>query len=905
MKSEAEIDKKKYLIYEKYGIKTVSIAGDWNEWTAEKNFLEEKKPGLFIYAVANIPPGKHFYKFIIDGRWEGGDNKVLYINERSEIYNPKSEVRYAYIDDLNSIRLIINSDTNALKNAKFSFNNNIQIKNIKIEPDNECKYLRGYSIEGNKIKFWFKESVYTLDIPNTAEVEVAGNFNDWANSLSTNRWQLKDEDNDDIWMFETDIEKVKINEQELIFKFVMNNENWLQGPIGAPNIINDESGNKNLSIKLNFTGGSIVYIETSKINLSKSNKITISNLSEQPITVELTPSDKLFNTHFISDKKLGAFFDESQQSTIFRIFSPRAEKVTLYLYNSNEDTKAYSSLNLVKDDSGVWEAFEIGKLEGKYYKYSIKGPQGEGEGFDENWLLSDLYATANVNHTGKSILLNADIIDGVFTGWTDTNFQTPSKKDLIIYEASVRDLTADESSNVPVRLRGKYLGLVDTIGKATGIDHLKETGINVIEFLPVHEFDDNPPGTYHWGYMSTLYFAPESSYSTNPEKGKQVTEFKKLVNELHSNNIAVLMDVVYNHTGQPNYYRGYDNKYYYRLNDDFGYINFSGCGNDFKTENYMSRRLIIDSLKHFVIHYHIDGFRFDLAELIDLPTLLEIEKELKKIKPDIILIAEPWSFRGSLKGKLKNTSWASWNDDFRNKVKDFAKGNISNIDELKSVITGSTKLWTTAPLESVNYVESHDDKTLTDDLSTRDDHNGSILNDVERKMNRLCATILFTSAGMPMISGGQEILRSKYGNPNSYNAGDTINSIKWDFKSKNNIEYNYYKGLINLRNSSIGEIIKFTGTNPDSYYQWLIGSNNKSIGYFLNADKSQKNRRMLVLLNADNLQNSTFSISFQEGEWQLISDGDKINLSGIDNTKFALNFSYTLSPVSSAIFLEK
>lgn len=814
-RSDLDINRKKYLIFEKWGVNKVSVAGEFNNWNPDKDYMEKISEGVFKFSASNFNTGKSFFKFVIDGKWEGGDDRVIFINEAGEIYNPRTFVQWAYYDDFNQVRIVASKSIDELKKADYSFNNNIKIQNIRYEENLMGKYYNGY----------------------------------------------------------------------------------------------DGQEHRNLGINPDAAGSAVVYITTSVIDVSLLNKIIIKNLSDNPLEFDLTPSDKFFDNNFISIKKLGSYYDESKDATIFRIFSPRASEVKLHLYDRYDqpDQNPTLTLEMFKDYQGVWETLDLGDLRGQYYKYTIDGPQGDGEGFDSDWYISDPYAVANVHNTGKSIILDIDMTDDVFTGWEATDFQIPAMKDLIIWEASLRDMTMHKSSGVKDDLKGTYLGLLETENTEAGIEYLKKLGVNAIEFLPLHEFDDDPPGTYHWGYMSSFYIAPESSYASDPTTGKQVTELKKMVDTLHKNGFAVLLDVVYNHSGAPHYYRGIDNKYYYRLNENLGYQNYSGCGNDFKSENPMARRLIIDSLKYYVKHFNFDGFRFDLAELIDLETFRIIEKELQKIKPDVILILEPWSFRGGIKGDLPHTSYAYWNDDFRNNVKRFAKGEMDNAADLQNLIMGSVKTFATSPLQTINYLESHDDRTLADDLSTRDDHNGFILNDLERDRNRLTATVLFTSAGVPMLSGGQEFLRSKRGIDNSYDSGDEINAIQWDMKHTNKTEFEYYKGLIALRNSTLGNIIKFTGEkhSADNYYKFIQSNNTKALGYFINNDLSNGNKRILVLINGDNNSSASFSISLPDGNWIMIADGIKVDLNGIDNKNYSGSFSFNLPAVSSAIFMEK
>ena len=364
-----------------------------------------------------------------------------------------------------------------------------------------------------------------------------------------------------------------------------------------------------------------------------------------------------------------------------------------------------------------------------------------------------------------------------WSGWTDSDYKTPPLQDVLIYEMHVRDMTMHPSSGVKAPLAGKYEGLLASEGLGTGLDHLRDLGVNFVELLPTSEFS-NGEDEYNWGYATVFYFAPEASYARAPLKGSQYFEFKRLVNELHRRGIGVILDVVFNHVGSPNLFNLMDKKYFFRLNPDFTYSNFSGCGNDVKTESLMMRRLIVDNIVYWMNEFHVDGFRFDLAELVDLDTLMAVRDAARSINTNAVLISEPWSFRGENKHQLKGTGWSAWNNDFRYAAKDFVMGR-RNREWLQKNIIGSVDTWAANPLQPVNYVESHDDMALADELCTRPDRDGRSLQEMDVAVNRLAATVLFTSLGMPMISEGQEFIRSKWGIHNTYNKGDEVNAIRW------------------------------------------------------------------------------------------------------------------------------
>lgn len=630
--------------------------------------------------------------------------------------------------------------------------------------------------------------------------------------------------------------------------------------------------------------GEVVDLHCRDLDVTCNMHLEVKGLGEKAISRPILP-DGIFSKAFISQKPLGAIVEAGD--TVFRLFAPRAKSVRLQLAGDPGMHRQIAAVKGLKDADGVWEMRVSGTHWGCYYGFHVEGPHGEGEGFDAKILWPDPYSHASVYHTGPSILIEPGSTGNGFGGWTDQEFKTPDKRDLVIWEASVRDLTSHETSRVDKSLRGKYLGLAATPGRGTGIDHMKKLGVNAVEFLPVYEFDDDPPGSYHWGYMPSLFFAPEASYARSPN-GAQVHEFKALVDTMHRHGIAVLLDVVYNHTGAPQILMGIDRKYFYRSDGSLTLHNFSGCGNDFKSENPMARRIILDSLEHWVREYHVDGFRFDLAELLDQQTLIEIEKRLTAVKPDVILIAEPWSFRGSNKGQLKNTSWTNWNDDFRNRVKEAAHGKGSG-DALFQVLRGSVDLWTASPWESVNYVESHDDFALTDHLSERKDRDGSHLSAHDIKRNMFCAAAVLLSAGIPMLAQGQEMLRSKKGNGNTYNAGDGVNAVDYGLREKHAGAFDFYRGLIELRRSPDGRLLRAADAASCRSVEKVHGSTPTAIGLiWRDAEKSKE--ALIILFNGDQHHKAKFTMKLHSGSWvRLVGDGKVYSRTSFDRREMAIS----------------
>ncbi|NLI75014.1 MAG: hypothetical protein GX442_01070 [Candidatus Riflebacteria bacterium] len=753
------------LEYRSPAAKTVSVGGDFNDWagSAKGRFdpaagrMTHKGEGRWVLSLAGVGPGRHEFKFIVDGDWEPGPNRTFFLDEKGGLTDPTGGIVMVMLEDAVTVR--------------------VQFSPLAALP-----------------QFLEKETFRLL--PHGTVLGL------------TRREGLHGRG-----------EEIDLHCRDL-----------------------DPTANLRLEVR---------------------------GLGDKPVVRPVHP-DGLFRRGFQSDKPLGPRVEGNPPSLVFRVFAPRAWKVVLHHFADPLRERPLGTVEGKRDADGVWEMRLPGLPWGTYYGFTVEGPAGEGEGFQPGRLWPDPWGRAAVFHNGPSILVDPAAPGHGFQGWTDQGFHLPPKSDLVIYEASVRDLTTHPSAKVVPDRRGKYLGLAATVGTGAGIDHIKRLGANVVEFLPVFEFDDDPPSTYHWGYMPALFFCPEASLALHT-LGGQVNEFKALVNTLHAEGLAVVLDVVYNHTGAPQVLMGFDKKYFYRHDGNFTLYNFSGCGNDFKSENPMARRLILDSLEYWVREYHVDGFRFDLAELLDMETLQAIEERLRQVKPDILLIAEPWSFRGTIKGRLRGTSWASWNDDFRTRVKEVALGKGTAAD-LLPVLRGSLELWTDHPLESVNYVESHDDYTLTDHLSRRADRDGSRHSETDVKRNLFCAAAVLLSPGIPMLAQGQEMLRSKRGNHNSYNAGDEVNTVDYGLREKNAAAFRFYADLIAFRRSEAGRILREAGSATCRTAERIDGSKPGAVGLYWKPTGSPEAggdapSPLLVLFNAESHAHATFHVKLPPGLW--------------------------------------
>lgn len=566
-------------------------------------------------------------------------------------------------------------------------------------------------------------------------------------------------------------------------------------------------------------------------------------------------------------KDLGLTY--TAQYSQFKVWVPSAFTVSLVVYETGGNSTAPSCLNgrdsgrvipMQREDGGVWHVRIPGNLKGKYYMYRAL--------FEDGTIreAADPYATAVSANGVRSAIV--DLRDTDPAAWdNDKSPQLPHPSDAVIYELHVRDFSAHESSGM--LHKGKFkafteTGLTDAEGNALGIDHLAELGITHVHLLPVSDFQTvdelkaagEASGMeyhteYNWGYDPQHYNVPEGSYSTNPnDPGTRIREFKEMVQALHSKGIAVIMDVVYNHTYsvENGPFEPLVPEYFYR-HDHLGRLsNGSGVGNEIATERPMVRKYIKDSLAYWASEYHIDGFRFDLMGLMDSVTIREITEELRlHINPDLLIYGEPWTGGDSplasktLKGVQRGKGYAVFNDHFRSAIKGdsdgwgkgFVTGEYGKEGAVASGIKGAIHEFTDSPVETVNYVTAHDNLNLWDKMLAAQglrqaanlpelengklkdggdvetavkaanpyvgiEHQSILCNETVRR-SLLANGLILTSQGIPFLHAGDELLRSKYGDHNSYCSPDAINAIRWEQKRTFLPVFQYYKGLIELR----------------------------------------------------------------------------------------------------------
>lgn len=610
---------------------------------------------------------------------------------------------------------------------------------------------------------------------------------------------------------------------------------------------------------------------------------------------------------FYEKDDLGVFW--APEKTLVKIWAPTAKIVEFRLYKDGVSGEPFHKTQLQAGSNGTWTAVLMGDYEGKYYTFRIN----DGEWLDE---IPDIYARCVGVNGLRGMIFNPKKTNP--ESWQgDKNPTLGRFTDAVIYETHVRDFSI--AGNSGIEHKGKFLGFTEENthtkdGTKTGLAHLKELGISHVHLLPVNDFftvdEEKPTEKYNWGYDPLHYNALEGSYSTNPYDGTvRITEFKKLVQALHSNEIGVILDVVYNHTyfAKESVFNQTVPGYFYRQKPDGTFSNASGCGNELATERKMVRKYIIDSLRYWAQEFHIDGFRFDLMGIYDLETMREIQSGLKKVNPEIILYGEGWAasqspmpeqFRAVKFNTPQLPGIASFNDDFRDALKGNhgnkkSKGFVSGLDlheePVKFGVVGavyhpqivydyvepSKQAWATEPNQCINYASCHDNYTLWDKLKLSQPK----ASDEElRKMVKLTGALILTSQGVPFLHSGIEFGRTKGGNGNSYKSPDSVNQIDWDRKTEYFDVFEYFRKLIRLRKnhpalriSSAEKIRKHI--NFCTQYKMGI------VSYCIEGSEVGDSWEKLILLFNGNKTDKL--IPLPEGNYQVTANGNEIDENGL------------------------
>jgi isoamylase len=559
---------------------------------------------------------------------------------------------------------------------------------------------------------------------------------------------------------------------------------------------------------------------------------------------------------------LGATWIEEERAFNFAVYAEHAASVTLLLYSADDLAHPILTLGFdyIRNKSGrIWHCrLALDQIGGaRYYAYSVSGQAGSDlQTFDPEKVLLDPYARcvffpsefdrkfaiAPGPNAGKAPL-------GVLTGhdvafdWSGEIAPRP-ESEAIIYELHVKGFTKNRNSGVHASRAGTYSGLVEKI------PYLNELGITVVELMPI--FQRDPHEGDYWGYMPLNFFAPHAQYASTRDDDGQHREFKNMVKALHKAGIAVVLDVVYNHTCEgdhrgPTYsFKGFDAAGYYMRSSDrtVPYANYSGTGNTLNFSQTHVRKMVMDSLRYWKDEMHIDGFRFDLASVFsrnadgslnwgDAPIFSEIaaDPELGRLA----LIAEPWDVGAYQLGRgFPGTTWIQWNARFRDDVRRFARGNAGMIPDLMRRIYGSDDLFPDSradayhAYQTVNYINSHDGFTLYDLVSYdqknnwKNGHNNqdgmddnyswncghegnegapAAVLELRRKQVKNFCCLLLLSNGIPMFRAGDEFLNTQFGNNNPYNQDNEVSWLDWSQLHTNQNIFRFFKRMIAFRKS--------------------------------------------------------------------------------------------------------
>ncbi|MCZ6795211.1 MAG: isoamylase [Planctomycetota bacterium] len=614
---------------------------------------------------------------------------------------------------------------------------------------------------------------------------------------------------------------------------------------------------------------------------------------------------------------LGVNWIEAEQTFRFALFSRNATAVKLLFFGESAtgETLHTCPLTRLESEQGVvWHCrIPASDLEGiEYYGYQVEGPAGGGPGgwhhFDSEKVLVDPYARAvffppgfdrraaqgpgsNLGRAPLGVLLRpAAPFD-----WGDDR-PPRHDSDLIVYELHPRGFTRHPSSGVSPDRRGTLEGLGEKI------DYLKELDVTAVELMPTFQFD--PQEKNFWGYMPVNFFAVHGRYASASQPREQIDEFRRLVKALHAADIEVILDVVYNHTGEghddgPLYsLKGIDNSTYYLSSDDpeRRYLDFSGTGNTLNCSNPATRQLLLESMRYWVREMHVDGFRFDLASALARGPDGSIEKHpviFEEVAADPVLqgvrlIAEPWDAAGAyqLGADFPGRSWMQWNDKFRDDLRRFVRGDTDMVGRVMSRIYGSSDLFSEdeaaacRPCQSVNYIASHDGFTLYDLVSYNEKHNlpngqggrdghdqnfswncgvegddgltAPIMELRKQQAKNFCCLLLLSN-GTPMIRAGDEFLQTQGGNNNPYNQDNETSWLDWNRLDEHRDIFRFFRSMIAFRklHPSIGrqrfwhEDVRWFGVSQ----KLDMSFHSRSFAYFLRGTSTDPTD-LYVLVNA-------------------------------------------------------
>ncbi|MED1567662.1 type I pullulanase [Bacillus paramycoides] len=743
-----------------------------------------------------------------------------------------------------------------------------------------------------------------------AKIKIDGDYNRVGFIIRTNEWEKDGGDRwienikdgrAEVWVLSGD-EKVydsKPSSELSIQKATIDSFNEITVTTNVPfNIKEQKIEIEGIKIKgispLDTNGGDITnkvkIITEQKIDLKQTYKVKIENFADANTEIgKVIRSEEFDNSFYYGGNDLGNIY--TPQHTKFRLWAPTASEAKLVTYKKWSD-KIGTEINMQQGEKGTWITELKGNQKGLFYTYKVK--------IGDKW-------TEAVDPYVRAASVNGD--KGAVVDLEETNpknwkvnkkpkFKNP--EDAIIYELHVRDLSIQPESGI--KHKGKYLGVTEKgtkgpEGVKTGLDYIKDLGVTHVQFLPIFDYASvneetlNEP-QYNWGYDPKNFNVPEGSYSTNPyEPTVRITELKQMIQTLHDNNLRVVMDVVYNHmynAAESNFHKLVPG-YYYRYNEDGTFANGTGVGNDTASERKMMRKFMVDSVTYWAKEYNLDGFRFDLMGIHDYETMNEIRKGVNQIDPSIILHGEGWDLNTPLAAELKANQKnaekmkgiAHFNDNIRDGLKGsvfedtdngFVNGKQNMEDRIKKGITAGIDYDTNSstyqdPEQVLTYVEAHDNHTLWDKLELT---NSGDSEEVRKQMHKLSSSILLTSQGIPFLHAGQEFMRTKYGDHNSYKSTDSINQMDWLRRAAYNNEVEYMKGLIDLRKKY--PAFRMTSAEQIKKDISFIDAPKNVVAYTIDG-KGNENKTEYFMV-AHNANREAVDITLpSKGPWKVLVDG--------------------------------
>ncbi|MDR4170135.1 type I pullulanase [Bacillus nitratireducens] len=636
----------------------------------------------------------------------------------------------------------------------------------------------------------------------------------------------------------------------------------------------------------------VKIITEQKIDLKQTYKVKIANLADANTEIgKVIRSEEFDNLFYYGGNDLGNMY--TPQETKFRLWAPTASEAKLVTYKKWND-KIGTEINMQQGEKGTWKAELKGNQKGLFYTYKVK--------IGDKWTEAvDPYVrAASVNGDKGAVVDLEETNPKKWKANKKPKFKNP--EDAIIYELHVRDLSIQPESGI--KQKGKYLGVTEKgtkgpEGVKTGLDHMKDLGVTHVQFLPIFDYASvneenlNEP-QYNWGYDPKNFNVPEGSYSTNPfEPTVRITELKQMIQTLHDNNLRVVMDVVYNHmynAAESNFHKLVPG-YYYRYNEDGTLANGTGVGNDTASERKMMRKFMVDSVTYWAKEYNLDGFRFDLMGIHDYETMNEIRKAVNQIDPSIILHGEGWDLNTPLAAELKANQKnaekmkgiAHFNDNIRDGLKGsvfeekengFVNGKQNMEDRIKKGITAGIDYDTNSstyqdPEQVLTYVEAHDNHTLWDKFELT---NPGDSEEVRKQMHKLSSSILLTSQGIPFLHAGQEFMRTKYGDHNSYKSPGSINQMDWLRRAAFNNEVEYMKGLIDLRKKY--PAFRMTSAEQIKKYVAFIDVPKNVVAYTIDGKGSGNKSEYFMVAHNANREAVDITLP-SKGPWKVLVNGNQ------------------------------